>query len=288
MELSHLLGDLDGLARAWLAEDTPSFDYGGAIVGADVKTAALYAKSHCILSGRPFFDAVFRVLNCRVEWLYAEGATLVPTPKPHPPTTVATVHGRACDLLRGERVALNMIARASGIATVSRRFVDIARGQKWGGTVAGTRKTTPGFRLVEKYAMKVGGADTHRMDLSSMIMIKDNHIASRGSISEAVRAAKSLGGFSLKVEVECANSDEALVAIEAGADIVMLDNLDPKALATEAKRVKELHPHVLVEGSGGLTEDTLSSYMSPYVDILSTSAIHQGVPHADFSLKIKK
>jgi nicotinate-nucleotide pyrophosphorylase (carboxylating) len=126
------------------------------------------------LAGRPFFDAVFKHLNCNVKWIFEEG-TLITVSKGER-KEVAHVHGEACKLLTGERTALNMLARCSGIATLARKANQVALDSKWKGKVAGTRKTTPGFRLVEKYGLLVGGCDTHRMDLSSMIMLKDNRI----------------------------------------------------------------------------------------------------------------
>lgn len=160
----------------------------------------------------------------------------------------------------------------------------------WEGTLAGTRKTTPGFRIVEKYGMVVGGCDPHRQDLSAMTMLKDNHIWANGSIKRAVAAAKSAGGFAIKVEVECLNETQAVEAIEAGADVVMLDNFTPQDLRKAAASIKGQYgrgPRApLVEVSGGLTEDNVASYICNDVDIISTSSIHQGVKHIDFSLKI--
>jgi len=135
--------------------------------------------------------------------------------------------------------------------------------------------------------MLVGGCDGHRQDLSQMTMLKDNHIWASGSITRAVRAAKSAGGFSVKIEVECQSLDEANEAAEAGADIVMLDNFTPDGVKTAAKSLKEKWGRkVLVEVSGGLTEHNVEGFVSSDVDIVSTSSIHQGVKHVDFSLKI--
>lgn len=157
------------------------------------------------------------------------------------------------------------------------------------GILAGTRKTTPGFRLVEKYGMVVGGIDGHRHDLSSMIMLKDNHVWARGSITEAVRAARAVGGFSLKIEVEVDSEEGADEAIEAGADVVMLDNFDGEALKVAAKSIRQRWAgkrQFLLECSGGLTPENVESYINHDIDIISTSSVHQGVPHVDFSLKI--
>merc|ERR1711879_7095 len=121
--------------------------------------------------------------------------------------------------------------------------------------------------------MLVGGADTHRMDLSSMIMLKDNHIWSAGNITKAVHKAKSVGGFSIKIEVECGSKADAEEAIKAGADIVMLDNFKPEALHKASAELKKAYPHVLIEGSGGITESSIESYFSPHVDILSLGSM---------------
>lgn len=192
---------------AWLAEDCPAFDWGGFVVGETPRTAHLLAKSSGVLAGVPFFDEVFRQLECSVEWHVAEGQW-IDTSKVGK-QRVATVKGAVRKLLLGERVALNTLARCSGIATASTLFLKKVRKAGYPGIVAGTRKTTPGgwgvcargctkstfwvltkvwchsstsgFRLVEKYGMVVGGVDMHRYDLSSMVMLKDNHIWSTGS-----------------------------------------------------------------------------------------------------------
>lgn len=203
-------------------------------------------------------------------------------------TKVAVVRGKARHLLLGERVGLNMLARCSGIATASRKFRDLARQEGWKGVVAGTRKTTPGksmsscesrlldriqltprcsgFRIVEKYGMMVGGVDPHRHDLSSMVMLKDNHIWATGSITNAVKAVRRVAGFSLLVNVECQSFDEADEAIAAGANIVMLDNLEGNDLHAAAKQLKDKwrgKREFLVETSGGIVEGSLTSRVGP-------------------------
>jgi nicotinate-nucleotide pyrophosphorylase (carboxylating) len=265
----------------WLEEDAPSFDYGGFVVGEDVAEARLLGKSAGILAGVPFFDEVFRQLDCTVEWHVKEGESFEPVKQ------CATVRGPVRKLLLGERVALNTLARCSGIATKSARLLSLLRKAGYPNTLAGTRKTTPGFRLVEKYGMLVGGVDPHRQDLSAMTMLKDNHIWACGSITNAVKAAKAAGGFAIKVEVECQSLEEAEEAVQAGADVVMLDNFTPDSVKVTAQTLKERHgSRVLVEVSGGLTEENVERFVTPHVDILSTSSIHQGVKHVDFSLKI--
>ncbi|KAK1958685.1 nicotinate-nucleotide diphosphorylase [Colletotrichum sublineola] len=282
---------------AWLAEDTPTFDYGGFVVGEDQRTATLWGKSGGIVAGRPFVDEVFAQCGCAVEWHVKEGSHV--ELRGHSTAAgaavkgkmrVATVTGPARGILLGERVALNTLARCSGVASMTRGMLVNLRAAGYTGVLAGTRKTTPGFRLVEKYGMLVGGADAHRMDLSSMIMLKDNHVWSKGSITNAVKAAKSVGGFSLKVDVEVQTEAEADEAIAAGADVVMLDNFTGEGVKVAAKSLKTKwagKKNFLVEVSGGLTLDNVEDYVCNDVDIVSTSAIHQGVPHVDFSLKVE-
>ncbi|KAI6352145.1 hypothetical protein MCOR25_009529 [Pyricularia grisea] len=276
---------------AWLAEDTPSFDYGGFVVGDKQRTATLLCKSPGVLAGRPFFDEVFTQCGCTVEWGFPEGSNLDPWSSDGSggKVKVAVVTGPVRGILLGERVALNILARCSGVATASHKLVSAMREAGFQGRVAGTRKTTPGFRLVEKYGMLVGGADAHRMDLSSMVMLKDNHVWSRGSIKDAVGVAKAAAGFSVKVEVEVQSEAEADEAIDAGADVVMLDNFTPGQVKTSAASIKQRWAgkrHFLLEISGGLTINNVEPYVCNDIDIISTSSIHQGVPHVDFSLKL--
>lgn len=271
----------------WLTEDVPSFDIGGFVVGNDTKTATLWCKASGVLAGVPFANEVFTQCGVdTVEWKFDEGAEI--SVDKGSKVAVAHVKGAARSLLLAERTALNILARASGIATKSRRLVKLARDAGYTGTIAGTRKTTPGFRLVEKYAMVVGGADPHRHDLSSMVMLKDNHVWSTGSITNAVKNARQFAGFSTKIEVECQSEEEATEAIEAGADVIMLDNFDQQGLRTAANSLRQKHGSgkFLLESSGGLTEDNLASFLCNDIDVYSTSSIHQGVGYVDFSLKL--
>ncbi|KAI9928045.1 hypothetical protein ASPWEDRAFT_113475 [Aspergillus wentii DTO 134E9] len=302
-DLRHLLpGNYKRFITSWLEEDCPSFDYGGFVVGESEGEARLLGKSKGVVAGVPFVDEVFSQLGCTVEWHVKEGDSI------NPVTHCATVRGPIRKILLGERVALNILARCSGIASKSASLVAALRAHGWSGTLAGTRKTTPGFRVVEKYGILVGGADPHRHDLSSMTMLKDNHVwacannsaASDGgagsiesiaaAIPRAVQAAKAAGGFATKVEVECRSVEEADAAIGAGADVIMLDNFTPEEVRTAAKKLKERwaaeRKSFLVEVSGGLNESNAATYAIPDVDIISTSSIHQGTGIVDFSLKV--
>ncbi|XP_053274245.1 nicotinate-nucleotide pyrophosphorylase [carboxylating] [Pleuronectes platessa] len=275
---------LSRLAREWLAEDTPNFDPAGVCVGSQEVEARLLCKMpHSILAGSPFFTAVFTEVGCTVDWIYQEGAKIGPDAV----TLTAVVTGPARCLLLGERPALNCLARASGIATRCSLLQAMAAAGGWHGEVAGTRKTTPGFRLVEKYAMLVGGVSMHRQDLSGMVMLKDNHVWASGSITEAVRAARSVCGFSSKIEVECRSADEGREAATAGADIVMLDNFQAQGLHVAARALKMEFPALLIEASGGVNPENLALYFSPHVDIISLGCITQGCPVVDFSLKVQ-
>lgn len=241
-------------------------------------------KNAAVLAGSPFVTEIFAQLGCTVEWHVQEGDIFEPV------RHIATVNGKARFLLLGERIALNLLARCSGIATQSKKIRDLAKSYGYKGIIAGTRKTTPGFRLVEKYGMLVGGIDPHRHDLSSMIMLKDNHIWSSGSITAAIQQARSVGGFSLLLDVEVGSEAEADEAIEAGADIIMLDNMEGSELVNVASSLKakwQGQRKFLFETSGNITEANLQERAINGIDILSTSAVHQSVQHIDFSLKIQ-
>lgn len=278
--------------REWVDADIPSFDVGALVVSKETMgRATLYMKSPGVFAGKPFFEAVFDSLGCTYEWSTehsTEGLHLDPSRlSADGRLALCTIHGPVVQILQGERTALNTLSRCSGVATTARSAVDRVR-PIWNGWVAGTRKTTPGsFRLVEKYGLLVGGASTHRIDLSQMVMIKDNHIAAaNGSISTAVQRARAAAGFSQKIEVECNSLAQARTAAEAGADIVMLDNFAPDQLRRDATLFKEEFPHVLVEASGGITEETMEKYVCGAVDIISQGKLTHGYECIDYSLKI--
>lgn len=275
----------------FLSEDVPAFDYGAFVVGSKAETASLYMKQSGLICGVPFAAEVFKQCELEVEWHYKEGQYISAEElaKHNGKIVVATVSGPANRILLSERTALNLLARASGIASQSHLTKKLADECGYTGLIAGTRKTTPGLRLVEKYSMLVGGVDTHRYDLSAMVMLKDNHITSTGSITEAVRLARKVCGFAVKVEVEVSTEADAREAIEAGADVIMLDNFKGAELQTVARSLKAYFGgkrSFLLECSGGLTVQNLSTYLCNDVDIYLTSSIHQGCGIVDFSLKI--
>jgi nicotinate-nucleotide pyrophosphorylase (carboxylating) len=287
--------NIQPVIRNWLNEDMPTFDVGGLVVGSSQKKALLYMKSPGVFAGKPFVDAVFNILDCKVSWedIAVEGTFINPTEmSANGKVILATVEGPANLILRGERTALNTISRCSGVATscylssqkMKQLFPD------WTGAVAGTRKTTPGsFRIVEKYGLIIGGCNTHRLDLSQMTMLKDNHIWScGGDIAKAVKLAKSAAGFSQKIEVECQSLEEGIEAASAGADVVMLDNYTPEALKADATKLKKQFPSVIIEASGGITHETMDQYVCDSVDIISRGDLTHGYACLDYSLKIQK
>ncbi|XP_020864140.1 nicotinate-nucleotide pyrophosphorylase [carboxylating] [Phascolarctos cinereus] len=271
---------LEALADSWLQEDCPGFDYAALVAKAAPSQAVLWAKSSGVLAGRPFFDAIFSQLDCQVTWFLPEGSRLVPVAR------VAEVRGPAHHLLLGERVALNALARCSGVASAAAAAVEMAQATGWAGHVAGTRKTTPGFRLAEKYGLLVGGAMAHRYDLGGLVMVKDNHVMAAGGVEEAVQRARRARDFTLKLEVECSSLQEALKAAQAGADLVLLDNLSPETLHPTAAALKAKFPRVGVEASGGITLNNLPQFCGPHIDVISLGALTQAASVVDFSLKL--
>jgi nicotinate-nucleotide pyrophosphorylase (carboxylating) len=195
--------------------------------------------------------------------------------------TILRVEGPAREVLRGERVAVNIAGHASGIATRTRRAVDAAREVSDDVRVAGTRKTTPGLRGVEKRAVAAGGGDTHRLDLSHMVMVKDNHVAEMG-LEAAVDHFRERVSFATKVEVEVETPEDAPRAADAGADIVLLDNLPP----AETERAVDLIPGgTLAEASGGITVDDVPAYAETGVDVISMGSLTHSADTLDLSFR---
>ncbi|XP_054723025.1 nicotinate-nucleotide pyrophosphorylase [carboxylating]-like [Uloborus diversus] len=167
---------LKELAKQWMLEDVTNYDFGGGVVGDTECEFTIFMKSPGVLAGIPFANAVFSELGLKANWIHKEGEKIFPI------TPVVKIFGSARKLLLAERIVLNVLSRASGVATIASNMKSQLESVGWKGALAGTRKTTPGFRMVEKYALLVGGADTHRYDLSSMVMLKDNHVTISGSI----------------------------------------------------------------------------------------------------------
>ena len=194
---------------------------------------------------------------------------------------VLELEGRSLSILKGERTALNFMQRMSGIASASREYAQIAK--PYGVLVVDTRKSQPGMRKLDKYAVRCGGVRNHRMSLSDSVMIKDNHIAAAGSITQAVARIKAAIGHTPKIEVETTNMDEVREALAAGADIIMLDNMTPEQAAEAVAFIKG---RAITEISGGINKDNLAAYCAAKPDVISSGALTHSVASKDLSLKI--
>lgn len=212
----------------------------------------------------------------RIKWNFEEGQEILNN-KENYKIQVAVVEGSSSSLLKSERIALNLLARSTSITTNARNLAALTPAK-----LAGTRKTTPGFRLIEKYALTVAGIDTHRMSCTDCIMIKDNHIDLL-DIETAIHKTKSFASFTTKIEVECRSIADAEIAIKSGADIVMLDNFIPSEL--EIQKLKSIKPGIIIELSGGINANNL--HLCPAGTILSLGSLtHSLPPLLDFSFKI--
>jgi nicotinate-nucleotide pyrophosphorylase (carboxylating) len=199
--------------------------------------------------------------------------------------SIFTLEGGARSILRAERLALNFLGRMSGIATLTRKYVDRANGVR----IASTRKTTPGFRKFEKKAVIAGGGDPHRFNLSDMVLIKDNHLAVLG-LEKALKSAKDVASFTQKIEVEVEDTDSAIRAAKLGADIIMFDNMAADEIEKSIKKLEEkgLRQGLILEASGGISMDNLGDYAKTGVDVISIGALTHSSRWLDISLKIKQ
>ncbi len=204
-------------------------------------------------------------------------------------TMILSVRGPARALLSVERTLLNLLSHMSGVATSAADLVSIAKRESQGKVrIACTRKTIPGLRYFEKKAVELGGGDTHRLRLDDAVLIKDNHLALAGSITESIRKAKGTVSFTKKIEVEVTTPDQAVEAAKAGADIILLDNMTPKEVERSVAMLKteNIRDQVLLEASGGIRKENLASYARTGVDVISVGAITHSAPAIDLSMEI--
>ena len=273
-------GDYLPLLQIALREDLgDSGDVTSQAVAPDGERAAtLWSKDTGVLAGEEVFAAVFRAIDTdvRVRFALHDGAFLEKGQR------VAEVSGRAVSLLSGERTSLNFISFLSGIATATRSLVMQARATG-NAVILDTRKTLPGWRALSKYAVTVGGGRNHRQGLYDMVLIKDNHIDSAGSIAEAVRRVRARWGTRFVVEVECRSAAEVSDALAAGVDIIMLDNMEAEEIRREVQRIAG---RAKVEASGTMTPERIPAVSAAGVDFISVGAITHSVRSFDFSLKI--
>ena len=236
----------------------------------------LICKEDGIICGLQVFERVFTLLDEKttVEFLVQDGAEV------HKGQLMAKVHGDIRTLLCGERTALNYLQRMSGIATYTHSVAELLKGT--GIKLLDTRKTTPNNRIFEKYAVRIGGGNNHRYNLSDGVLLKDNHIGAAGGVKEAIAAAKEYAPFVRKIEVEVENLDMVKEAVEAGADIIMLDNMDTDALK-EAIAYIDGRPEI--EVSGNVTKENIARLTGLGVDYVSSGALTHSAPILDISLK---
>jgi nicotinate-nucleotide pyrophosphorylase (carboxylating) len=270
--------NFDTIIRAALREDMPHGDITSESVIAKgaVSEAVFQAKEGGILAGLPVARRVLEIVDPGIDFhgKLQEGQEV------RKDDILARIKGSTVSLLKAERTALNFLQRLSGIATITRRFVDAVAGTK--ARILDTRKTTPGLRLLEKYAVRTGGGTNHRLGLSDMVLIKDNHIRHVGSIEEAVRRARAKAPAGMKIEVEVTKLDEARQALAAGVDIVMLDNMPLE----EMRMVVDLYAgRVPLEVSGNMTLDRAREVAAIGIDFISVGALTHSARALDISLE---
>jgi len=279
MNLNPMPAQVDHLLRLALAEDVGTGDVTTtACIPADAQSVGrLLAKEQLVLAGVPFFERVFALLDPRVEVtpLFPDGL-LIPSG-----TVVAEVRGPSRSLLIGERTALNVLQRLCGTATLTRRWVEALAGTN--AKVCDTRKTSPGMRTMQKYAVAVAGGANHRFGLDSGVLIKDNHIAACGSLTEAVHRCRRLAPHVLKVEVEAVDLPMVDEAIASGADIIMLDNMATDLLVASVQRIRAASRPILIEASGGLTLTRAREVALTGVDFISVGGLTHSAASADIS-----
>jgi nicotinate-nucleotide pyrophosphorylase (carboxylating) len=237
--------------------------------------AIMLAKQDGVLAGIAVACRTFTLLDSHVVWEpHADDGEIIQPGQP-----IATIIGPARSLLTAERVALNILQRMSGTATMTRRFVEAVHGTK--ARIVDTRKTTPGLRTLEKYAVRVGGGHNHRIGLYDAVLIKDNHLAAGGGVLATVRKARAVAPHTMRIEVECKSLEQVDEAIESGADIILLDNMD-NATLTEA--VRRINGRALAEASGGVRLETVRGIAETGVDLISVGALTHSAPALDISL----
>ncbi len=266
MALAEDLGDAgDVTSRATIPADA-------------IGTARLVAREAGVLCGLDFAQAAFRDQDpeCVVTWHARDGAQVAPG------QPCLSVRGHLRGLLAAERVALNFVMRLSGIATATRALVDRVAGT--GARITDTRKTTPGLRAAEKYAVRVGGGVNHRFGLYDAILIKDNHIAAAGGVVPALAQARAQAGHLVQIEIECDSLEQVTDALNGGAPVILLDNMPPETLAAA---VRLINGRAVTEASGGITAESIRAVAETGIDIISVGALTHSAPALDFGLDLE-
>lgn len=241
--------------------------------------ARILARENIVVCGLEIAKRVFKridpALNIKLET--SDGDQV------NKGSTVLVIEGSTISLLTAERTALNFLQRLSGIASISRRFADAAKEAGTGVRIVDTRKTTPGWRALEKYAVRCGGCFNHRGSLSEHVLIKENHITAAGSLAKAVKMARDFAPHCAKIEVETETLADVKEALEARAEVIMLDNMSPEQIQ---QAVSLINKAAIIEISGGVRLSTIADYALPGVDVISVGALTHSAPAADFSMII--
>jgi len=270
--------------RAWLAEDIGSGDVTtmSTIPAGHQSKGIIHAKQSGVLAGIPLARLVFETVDpaLKFEALASDGDRV------ERGTVLAVVEGSSHSVLTGERLALNLLQRLSGIATKTSEYAAGAHGTPV--RVTDTRKTTPGHRTLEKYAVRIGGGANHRFGLYDAVMIKDNHIKAAGGITAAVQGAKGRIPHTMMIEVEAESLAQAEEAVRAGAHIVMLDNMSTAAMTETVKAIREIAPHIVIEASGGITPERVGEIARCGVDVISVGSLTHSFQALDISLDLNE
>ena len=278
IERATLPGDIEETVQRALAEDIGPGDLTATLIPADRRvTAEVVSRDEAVLCGQAWFDEVFRQVDSgiRITWQVRDGDAI------HAGQVLCRIQGFARGVLTGERTALNFLQTLSGTATRARAYVEAVRGTP--AAILDTRKTLPGLRTAQKYAVRCGGGQNHRMGLFDGILIKENHILAAGSITAAIHNAKARATANISVEIEVENLDQLREALAAGTDHLLLDNFDPAALKAA---VTECGGKIKLEASGNITLDNIRIIAETGVDHISIGDLTKNVTAIDLSLRI--
>jgi nicotinate-nucleotide pyrophosphorylase (carboxylating) len=268
----------------FLREDLGSGDITtDAIIDNEIDAKAkIVCYEKAVISGVEEAVLTFNMLKCSAQGLIKDGDSV------EADTEIIKVSGKARSILKAERTALNILGRMSGVATETNKLVKEAKQVNKKIRVAATRKTLPGLRIFDKKAVKAGGGDTHRFQLDDAVLIKDNHLKITGSISTTIKLARKNVSFTKKIEVEVSSAEEALEAVEAGVDIILLDNMVPQEISKVITilREKQLRKGVFLEASGGIKIENIKKYSETGVDAVSLGVITHSAKNIDFGLEI--
>lgn len=268
--------------RLWLREDIGSGDVTteATIPVESQSLGIIHVKESGFIAGLPVAEAVFRVVDPALQFkaMMDEGSFA------EKGTVIAHVEGATRSILMGERLALNLMQRMSGIATRTKQFAEQTAGTKV--RLVDTRKTTPGHRMLEKYAVKIGGGHNHRFGLYDAVMIKDNHIVGAGGIAPAIRAARAYIPHTMKIEVEVENLVQLEEALSEQPDIIMLDNMSPELMREAVALSKKRSPHIILEASGSISLENIRTIAETGVDVISVGRLTYSVNALDISLDL--